>query len=256
MGQGRQVVASVVVGEAGLQVDPELAGNGPVDGAGAAICARGARLFLRREPPNLDIAANKGVEGLRHLGADFRQPVLDEGEDLAPALVVVGKAEPRVLGEPLHAFANGALGIAQTLENRVHLRVESRQRVQAELVNLVGRHAGGGLRLDRPEIIFLAMRPRPHSGFIGRKAALERELGDLALECRSDFFLRNGAGSRRPISRNFLFASPSLDGLDQRTALSRAIRRLLQLGKGRVDQEGRRDQPLVAGHDDPSEFVV
>jgi hypothetical protein len=80
-----------VCSSAGLEVDPELAGDGAVDRAGAAVGAGRAGLLLGRQAAHLDIAAHQRVERLRHLGADERQPLLDEGHDSARPLSLSAK---------------------------------------------------------------------------------------------------------------------------------------------------------------------
>ena len=70
VGEVGQVVLAVQVG--GAQVDPEFAGDRAVDRTGAAIGAGRAGLFLGRQAPHFEIAADQGAEGARQLGADDR----------------------------------------------------------------------------------------------------------------------------------------------------------------------------------------
>ena len=59
--------------------------------------------------------------------------------------VIVGKQMFRILGKPPRPLRDGAVGQALSLQNRVHLALDARNLSQAERMNLVGGHVGGGV---------------------------------------------------------------------------------------------------------------
>jgi hypothetical protein len=112
-----------------------------------------------------------------------------------------------------------------------------------ELVDLVGRHRGGGRGLDRPAVIFLAVRPRPHAG---SSVAWARCSVSSAIWRSSagppPVTIARARASQLP-AMPFSLVRRSSDST-RPPPLRAPGRRLAQLLERLVDQEGGRDQPL------------
>ena len=89
---------------------------------------------------------------------------------------------------------------------------------------------------ERPAVVLLAARPRPHPGIVGRHRALRLQLGDLPLERRRDLLGRDRPGARWPIPGNVF--CPPLDRLDEHPAFAGILRRQAHLPERLVDQKG------------------
>src|SRR3954447_16131715 len=100
-----------------------------------------------------------------------------------------------------------------------------RELLQTHLMDLVGTHGGRGRSLERPAIIFVAMRPRPHTGDICGGCALGIELGDLALKRWSDLAGDDLASTRFPVAGNALRPGAPDERFDDASALCRALDR-------------------------------
>ena len=124
------------------------------------------------------------------------------------------------------------------------------------LVDLVRGHGGRGRGLERPAIIFVAVRARPHARVVRGDGALGSQFGDLPLERRGDILRCDLARRRRPVARDFLFPGAALDRFDQAAALARVLRRQLHLLDRLVEQEVRRHQAHGPRGTDPRELAV
>ena len=89
-------------------------------------------------------------------------------------------------------------------------------------MHFIRRHARRRRRLERPAIELVAVRARPHAGIVLGDLALLFEFGDLAIERRRDFLLRNRPGALGPVAGNRFRLRAPLDRFDQRSA-SRAF---------------------------------
>ena len=115
-------------------------------------------------------------------------------------------------------------------------------------MDLVGRHGRRGRGLERPAVIFVAVRARPHAGDVGRDGALGLQLGDLALERGRDLARRRSCGPGRPNRRRCL--SPWSGGRASRRGCRPAcafFSAMRELVERLVDQEVRRDEALARG---------
>ncbi len=121
-------------------------------------------------------------------------------------------------------------------------------------MHFVRRHVGGGRRLERPPIEFLAARTRPHARVGARRRALDLQLGDLPLERRRHLLRGNRPRAFGPAARDA--GRPPRDRVDERATLARALRRHLHLGQGLVDQKHRRHQAGAAGRLHPGQLPV
>ena len=100
----------------------------------------------------------KGVEPSRKHRTDFREPLVDVRADLGTALVALAELVARVLRERLHTLADAALRIAERLQDWVHPAVQLLKLLQAHLMDLVRREVRRRRRLERPPVIFFAVR--------------------------------------------------------------------------------------------------
>ncbi len=186
----------------------------------------------------------------------IRNALFDERHDLGAARVTGREFVARILAERLHPLADGSLGVAEALQDRIHPPLELTQLVEAALVDLVGTHGRRSRSLERPTVIFVAMRPRRHARGLCGEAALQLQLGNLPFERRSDLLLDGCACPLGPVAGNILFPGPPLDRFDQAPALGRALPRLAQLGERLVDQESGGNEALAPRHGHALELIV
>ena len=121
-------------------------------------------------------------------------------------------------------------------------------------MNLVRRQRRRRRGVQRPAVVLIAARPRPHAGVVGCECALRRELLPLPLERGCDLKRGDGAGPLRPRARNRRRAP--LERLDERPALARAVDREPDLSQGFVEQERRRHESDRPRGFDPAELAV
>ena len=195
-----------------------------------------------------------GVERARHLRPDPVEAILNERHDLGAALVPFRKLVFRVLRQRLHPFGDRPSRVADPLQDFVHLRVQALQLAPAHLVDLVRRHVGGRRGLERPLVILLAVRSRPHPGIVGRRRALGLQLSDLPLERRCNLLHRDHPRARCPVPGNVF--RPPHDGLDERPAFAGTFCRQAHLPQRLVDQKGRRHQACLARRPHPAKLAV
>ena len=115
-----------------------------------------------------------------------------------------GKLVARILRQRLHPFADGALRVADLLQDRVHLRVQPLQFALAHLVDFVGRHRRGGRRLERPAVELLAVRPRRDARIVRGDGALRLQFAELPLERGRDLLRRDRPCALGPVAGNVL----------------------------------------------------
>ena len=232
------------------QIDPDLARDAAVDGAGAAIGRRGAGLLRHRHPPDFQIAARQPSECVGQARADRVDPALHIGDDLPPPFVTFGKADAGAFLIRDGALGNAALGQPLAAQDRVHLRLKVGEPGLAHGVQIGRAAPGGGSGAKAPGIPFRPMRADIHAGCRDRHAALGLQLGQLALQRGHDRRADDLRGAVRPVAGD-------RRRLARERADQRAIR-LRRLGDGAghaldrlVEQEGRRHQPLFARLADP-----
>ena len=221
---------------------------------GAAVRRRRPRFLLRRQPLHFHLRVDEGIERARQLRADPVEAILDEGHDLGTALIAFGKPVARILVERSHPLPDAPLRIADAFQDGLHFGVQPLQLALAQRVHFVRRHVGGGRRLERPPIEFLAVRTRPHSRVGARRRALDLQLGDLPLERRRHLLRGNRSRAFGPLARDA--GRPPRDRVDERATLARALRGHLHLGQGLVDQKRRRHQAGAAGRLHPGQLPV
>ena len=167
------------------------------------------------------------------------------GHDLGAALVAFAELVARVLGQRLHPLADRALGIAERSSGSGPSGRAARQLVEAHLVDLVGRHVGGGRGLERPAVIFVAAAGattcRPSSVATARSAlssAIWRWSAGDDLGRVDD-----PPGARVPIAGDVLVAGPLDRAIRPASPPSRApFERDVELGRSPC-RSGRRAGP-------------
>ena len=174
----------------------------------------------------------------------MRDPVLQQLDDLRPALVIVRVGEARVLAQCRHPRADGALAVAQPLQDHVHLRLQIADLVETHLMDFLRRERRGRARAQGPGIIFVAPRQLPDAGIAGRPDAMELHFSDLPLQRGSDLRPRDARGASRIAALHGRRAlrergddAPFLD-----LARARHVQRLQRL----VEEEVRRDHAHAA----------
>src|SRR6478752_1814793 len=196
------------------------------------------------------------VERARKLRTDQRDPLIDVSLDLLAALVALAELEARIFRKRLHPLANRSLRVSQRLQDRVHPPLQLRELLEAHLVDLVGRHGRGRRGLERPAVIFVAVRARPHAGDVGGLGTLQPELVDLALKRGNDRADRDLSSACIPVAGDALLLGPFHERFDNPAASLRVLQRNAELVEGLVDQEARRDEALGAGGADSAEFTI
>ena len=239
----RQVGEAVLAVEARRpEVDPEPAGNLAVDRSRAAVRAGSAGLFFGRQPLHFHVRIDDLVERARHLRPDPVEAILNERHDLGAALVAFRELVVRILRQRLHPFADRALASSRSPSGS---RPSARAGAAARCGPSRGpRPASWSVVVDafeRPAVVLLAVRPRPHAGVVGGHGSLRLQLGDLPLERRRDL-LRRDRPARSAQLPGMLFVRRSMDSTsDPPSRAFFADRRHLR--QRLVDQERRRHQP-------------
>jgi hypothetical protein len=203
------------------QVDPEAAGDLAVDGTGAAVRRRRAGLLFGWQALHFHVRIDQGVERTRQLGPDPREPLLYERQDFGAAGVAFREPVFGIVGEGIHPLADRSTGEADSLHDRVHLRVELLELALPHRVDFVRRHGRGGRRPERPAVELVAIRARPHARIVGRDFPLCLELLDLPVERRRDLLRGDRRRARRPRAGNR--RRPSRNRFDQRAARARTL---------------------------------
>ena len=134
--------------------------------------------------------------------------------------------------------------------------MQPRQRVDAELVDFVGRHLRRRRGAHRPGVKGFAARPRPHAGVHGRGLALELQLLDLALERGRDLLGGDRFGPRLPIAGDLRLPRAADQAVDQPAAVAGRFEARFQLADGGVEQERGRHQPQGPRVADSAELAV
>src|SRR5690606_25372559 len=127
-------------------------------GGGGVVVLGGAVLFAEGfHPANDEVGLGQAAEVFRQHLLD----VVDRGGGVVDvglaAFVGVGVAELRVVVDELEEGLEVALE-AHLFHQRFHLAAQARDFVQAELVDLVGGHVGGGVLAQLPGVVGGAVR--------------------------------------------------------------------------------------------------
>src|SRR5262249_39573257 len=114
------------------------------------------------------------------------------------------------------------------------------------LMDFVRGQVGGCRSLERPTVIFGAMRKSPNAGDVLCLGALSGQLSDLALQGGCDFACHDLASARVPIPGNILVSCAPDELVDQRSAFMCVLRRDRELAQSLVEQEAGRNDALRA----------
>jgi hypothetical protein len=133
---------------AGSQIYVISAGSRPIERRALVIPPRGASLGEGRHALDLKLGAGERAERLWHARADRVHLCIEIGQQLLTAGVgaridLIGPAR-----EFLHALGDAAARQPERPESCIHLAVDRRHEIEAQLVNFIGRHRRGGLRLQ------------------------------------------------------------------------------------------------------------
>ena len=107
------------------------------------------------------------IEPVAQIGVDLIDDRLIVGQDLLATGLGVWIQLILTLADQLHARTDAAFGETLGLQDSVHLGADAFDLGQADLVNLVGAHVGGGLVADAPGVVGLAVGQAPGAVIAG-----------------------------------------------------------------------------------------
>ena len=179
----------------GAHVGVEHAGTAAVEGARLVVGAGRGLLGEFRHGLHLHAELGAHVEGAAEVVVHLVENGLVLLEHRRLALGRVRVLLRGVVGELLHARADAAFGKTLGNENRVHLLGDARHLGQAQLMQLVGGHVGGGVLAHAPGVVGVAVGQVP-GAVIALRLGLERdEVVDEGGVRRLDLLLHGRLGS-------------------------------------------------------------
>jgi hypothetical protein len=137
------------------------------------------------------------------------------GEQLGTAGVCVREQLRGQAVELVEAGTDAALREALSTQDRIELRGEFRDLLQAHAMDFVGRQAGGGRLRQRGGIDRIAVGDRPDAGGTARRGPQRAQQSDLAIERRIDLGRDDPGSACLPIPGDLRGASAAGQRLDE-----------------------------------------
>ena len=145
-----------------VQIEIDGAGPGSIDAAALGIGAGRAQLQLDGHAPHLQPRFGQGVEHPRQARLHVALQPGDEGQQVRPACVRIGKSLGRIVPQRLDALRDRAPRHPVSIQNGAGLGRNLGDLIKAQLVRRIGGKTGGGVKAQSGGVIGLALGQGPH----------------------------------------------------------------------------------------------